>query len=75
MMRIYVAAAIAAAIFLSYIAGAHMGNVRCQIHTGDTATKQLVNNIQLAEDTNEMVLHTGVDDVRRILHEKYSIAE
>lgn len=75
MIRVYVAAALAAAIFLSYIAGAHIGKVRCNAHVAKVTAKQIAINTDISRKTNEVVLHTGNSDVRRILREKYTIAE
>ena len=74
-IRIYIAALIGAAIFLSYIAGAHTGNIRCQARVANTTAEQIAINTKIKGKINETVLHTGVADVRRILHEKYTITE
>ena len=74
-MRMYLAAAGAAAIFLAYITGVHIGNVRCDARIANAIANQINQNAQIVEATNEIVIHTGVGDIRRILREKYTIAE
>lgn len=75
MIRIYFAAAVAAAIFLAYITGVHVGNVRCDARIAIATANQINQNTQIIEVTNETVFHTGLGDIRRVLREKYTIAE
>ena len=75
MIRIYFAAAVAVAIFLAYITGVHIGNVRCDARISHAIAEQMVNNTESVGKINDTVLHTGVRDIRRILREKYTIAE
>ena len=75
MIRIYLAVAMVAAIFLAYITGVHVGNVRCDVRMANAIAEQINQQTQIIEATNETVLHTGSGDIRRILHEKYTIAE
>lgn len=75
MIRLYIAATVVAAIFMAYITGVHVGNVRCDLRTSSAISEQLIINTQLAGETNDAVFHTGVNDIRRILREKYTIAE
>jgi len=74
-IRVYIAAAIAVAIFLSYVAGVRIGVIRCKMHLADTVMEQISINTKIMEKTNEVVLHTGGADIRRILREKYTITE
>jgi hypothetical protein len=41
----------------------------------DMRAKQIVLDTQISGEINETVIHTGVGDIRRILYEKYTIAE
>ena len=75
MIRIYFAVAIAAAIFLAYITGVYVGNVRCNARIANDNVARMIINTKIMGKTNDAVLHTGVGDIRRILHEKYTIAE
>ena len=75
MMRIYCAVLVGTAIFLSYFMGAHVGNIRCDTRIATMDAEQIIIDTKILENTNEVVLHTGVGDVRRILREKYTIAD
>lgn len=75
MLRFYIAVAFVTAFFLAYITGVHVGNVRCDAHVADMRAKQIVLDTQISGEINETVIHTGVGDIRRILYEKYTIAE
>ena len=75
MLRIYLAAIIIAAIFLSYFMGSYVSNVKCGEHIATATAKQTFVNNSFLENANETVFHTGVDNIRRILYEKYTIAE
>lgn len=75
MLRVYLAVLICTAIFLSYFVGGHVATVRCRERGAHSAVEQIVNNNAIMENTNDTVLHTGVGDIRRILREKYTIAE
>ena len=75
MIRIYIAALIGAVIFLSYFMGAHVANIKCGERIANANTEQIILNTRIMEQTNETVFHTGADDVRRILREKYTIVE
>ena len=75
MIRIYFAVLFSAAIFLSFIIGGHVGNMRCMTRVANESVNQIITDAIIAGETNETVLHTGVSDVRRILREKYTIAD
>lgn len=75
MMRLYFAVAIAAAIFFAFITGVYMGRVKCSARVANANAEQIIINTQIQRTANETVMHTGGDVVRRILREKYTIAE
>ena len=74
-MRVYFAALVGAAIFLAYVTGVHVGNVRCGERVANANMEQVIYNAKIMGDTNAAVMHTGVRDIRRLLHERYTIAE
>ena len=74
-MRLYIAALGGAAIFLAYVTGVHVGNVRCGERVANANSEQILLNTTIMGQANETAVHTGVRDIRRILHEKYTIAE
>ena len=75
MIRVYCAALIVTAIFLSFMVGKHVANIKCREHMATTNAERIFYDVKFMEKTNDTVFHTGVSDIRRILHEKYTIAE
>lgn len=75
MIRIYCAALFCVAIFLSFLMGGYVGNARCLARAANASVNQIITDNIIVGETNETVLHTGVSDVRRILREKYTIAD
>lgn len=63
------------AIFFVYLIGIHVGGVKCRAQIDNANYEKIITNTKIMEQTNEMALHTGVGDIRRILYEKYTIAE
>jgi len=75
MMYIRYTALLFGAVFLSYFTGVYVEKFRCDTRIANTISDNIIQNTNLMEQTNEMVFHTGVGDVRRILREKYTIAD
>lgn len=75
MIRLYLAAIFMAAIFFAFITGVYMGRVKCSARVANANAEQFIINTKIKEIANETVMHTGGDDVRRILREKYTITE
>ena len=75
MIRFYCAALVGAVIFLSYFVGGYVANIKCNARIARTNSEQIIINTKIEEETNDAVFHTSVGDIRRILHEKYTIAE
>lgn len=75
MMRLYYAALVGVAIFLSYFIGEHVANIKCEGRMANARIERLVLDNKIIGETNDTVFHTGVGDIRRILREKYTIAE
>ena len=74
-MKIYLIAAMAAFILFAFATGARIGTLRCERNTARTTTTQRTQIIQHQVKINEKTMHTGMRDIRRILREKYTIAE
>lgn len=75
MTRIYFIILIGALVTGAYFYGVNIGRTKCE-------TKYLQNNLQETQQTqqNKKVIHdtvykTGVADIRRILFDRYTIAE
>ena len=75
MNRFYFVLAGATAIFFAYWIGVDDGYEKCsRENLSDTALQQM-QIIKIKEKVNEDVAGTGVGDIRRVLHEKYTIHE
>lgn len=74
-MKIYLIAAMAAFILFAFATGARIGTLRCERNTARTTTTQQTQIIQHQVKINEKTMHTGMPDIRRILRERYTIAE
>ncbi len=75
MIRVYIAAGLAAFFIFTYWAGVQNGRAKCTadvITTNNKTNNEIINNIG---DINEVVLKTGTDDIRGVLRRRYSIAE
>lgn len=79
MTKLYFFVGVIFIIFMSVLCGTVIGNYRCR---ADIAQKNIdsikTNQQQLLKEKrviNETVYKTGADDVRRILRDKYTIAE
>ena len=75
MFRIYCAALIGGAIFFAYFVGARITNIKCNERIARTNVQQIIINNKAVENTNDTIFRTSVGDIRRILREKYTIAE
>ena len=75
MIRLYVAALLGAAIFLSYFIGGHVVNIKCGARVAKLNSEQIITNTKIMEQINDAAVRTGVGNIRSILREKYTIAE
>ena len=75
MKYMYYIALFCGAIFFAYIAGMRVGDSNCRAKFASENSESIINNTNIMEQTNEQVFHTGTRDIRRILRERYTIAE
>ena len=75
MKYMYCATLFGVAIFLSYVMGVHVGKLKCDARIANMNTNEIIVNTKQIGNINETVFHTGVGNIRRILREKYTIAE
>ena len=62
-------------LFGAYIAGGRVATEKCRgMMVGDIAAKQM-EIIKIQEDINAEAVSRGLGDIRRVLREKYTIAE
>ena len=71
----YYMALFCGAIFFAYTIGLHIGNIKCREKMANAIGENMITNTNIMEKTNEEVLHTATGDIRRILRQKYTIAE
>jgi len=59
----------------AYWAGACNGAARCRENQSTAGLATQIEIIKQTEQINEDVMRTGLGDIRRVLREKYTIAE
>lgn len=74
-MRFYIILMICALVFGAYFSGRAVGRVEMREKCKVSGAVQYVQTIKQREKVNEQTNHTAVRDIRRILREKYTIAE
>ncbi len=75
MNRLYVLLFLVLILVLAYMAGMHAGTMRCRTKYASDISQQQSTIIKIQGKINaETVNHSG-DDIRRILREKYTIAD
>lgn len=74
-MKIYLMAALSAFIFFAFCAGVRVGVLQCQRNTARQNATAQQTIIQQQVTTHAETMHTGMRDIRRVLREKYTIAE
>lgn len=63
------------AIFFSYVAGMRVGREKCRADMVNQSSAIQSQTIKIIGDVNAETFNRGVGDIRRILREKYTIAE
>ena len=59
----------------TYFFGWNAGRIQCHRTQANDITHYLQQKIKMMEETHAETMHTGMRDIRRILREKYTIAE
>ena len=59
----------------AYFFGMHVGNSKCKIKNFQNQINLIREDRKQERIINDKVYKTGVDDIRRILHDKYTIAK
>ena len=75
MNKIYFMLAIGALVWGAYFYGVNITNAKCQIRYFQETNHAQEILIKNKKEIHENVYKTGVRDIRRILRDKYSIAE
>lgn len=74
-MKIYLMAALSAFILFAFCAGVRVGVLQCQRSAARQHATAQQTIIQQQVTTHAETMHTGMRDIRRVLREKYTIAE
>ncbi len=74
-MKNYLILAVVVIIAGAYFFGARIGREKCAVANARTQTNEIINITDIQRNTDEKVFNTGVRDIRRVLCEKYTIAE
>lgn len=79
MYKIYLIGLIGLTLFLCFLAGEFRGSAKCKEEFAEKTIENLKNNQIIYEnqrkEIDEKVFSTSLHDIRRILREKYTIAD
>ena len=75
MTKLYLTVAVCAIIIGAYFYGRNISNIKCRASYLQNELNQNIQNYNNQRIIHDTVYKTGVDDIRRILFDKYSIAE
>jgi len=75
MRYVYVLVFCAAVCVGAYLAGVRNGAARCRERQSTAALATQIQIIKQTEKINEDVMRTSLGDIRRVLREKYTIAD
>lgn len=75
MNKLYFLLFFIAVVWGAYLVGGHVANEKCRGTVADDIVAQQVELIKIQEVVNAETVSRGVDDIRRILREKYTIAQ
>ena len=74
-MKIYLIIAIGIMLGGAYFMGARITREKCKTEIANNQNANILNIIQIKENIDEKTFNTNTRDIRRILRDKYSIAE
>ena len=75
MIKLYLIGFVCAIVCGAYFYGQSVGNSRCKIQNFQNQINLIKQDNTKQRIINDKVYKTGADDIRRILHDKYTIAE
>ena len=75
MVKFYLVVAIIFMVMGAYFAGAHVARIKCRADLANAQTTEIINISKIQRNTDDKVFHTGLHDIRRIMHAKYTIAD
>ena len=74
-MKVYLIFTVLALVGGAYIMGHKIAGHKCTADVANNTTNEIIKTIYVQRKIDEKVYSTGSRDIRRILHDKYSIAE
>lgn len=75
MAKLYVFIGFVCVVLGAYWVGRHVGKTQCNMHVAEMHMESQGQVIRAMENIDVEMAGTGVRDIRRILREKYTIAE
>ena len=75
MGKMYLIIAISAIVFGAYFYGVNITKAKCNVEYTQNNLNQIQKIKQNKKDIHETVYKTSMGDIRRILYDKYTIAE
>lgn len=72
---LFLAAVVAIFIFAVYFSGYRNGVQRCRAQMTENVSQQQTNIIKIQEEVYENLNNRGVNDIRGVLREKYTVAK
>lgn len=74
-MKVYVFIGLVLVVISAYFVGGRVASQKCKVQIAELNSNKSALVIKNMEEINEKTVNTGVRDIRRILYEKYTIAE
>lgn len=74
-MKKYLVLAVVAIVAAAYFFGLRIGRMQCAVNSMRAQSNEIINISDIKRNTDEKTFNTGVGDIRRVLHAKYTIAE
>ncbi|MDW3024800.1 MAG: hypothetical protein R8N50_03910 [Alphaproteobacteria bacterium] len=75
MNKIYFLVFLIVVLVGAYFAGGRVANEKCRARLANSKADQQLEIVKLHEAVNEEVFSRGVGDIRRVLRERYTIAQ
>lgn len=75
MNKLYVLCGVAAVVVAAFFVGIMVGKLQCRESIAIEKSNTQSQILKTMGDINAETLHTGTDDIRRVLRQNYTIAE
>lgn len=74
-MRVYLVCAMVGIVAGAYWCGGRIAREKCNAITTHNQMENILKIENIKRTANEKVIHTDNIDIRRVMHERYSVAE